>query len=267
MAFVNMQQEKEVLINNLRINYKIFGNGNIPIILLHGWGINSDKYVETANQLVIHDSRFMILVLDLPGFGKSNEPSTIWGVDDYVELIKNFSNNLKLENIILIGHSFGGRIAIKFAAKYPEKIKALILTGAAGIKRTLTVKQKTFYYLAKIGKIFFSLPLISKFEKLAQKVLYKATGEKDYYNAQGVMKETFKKVIAEDLTPSLEKINKPTLLVWGENDLSTPISDAYIMKERIKKSELVIIEKANHGVPYKNPDEFSKIASNFIKKG
>ncbi len=294
MTFVNTCQEKQILINNLKINYKIFGEGTNPIILLHGWGINSDKYMETANQLVIHDSRFVILVLDLPGFGKSDNPLEAWNVDDYVELVKEFAEmslrgaerrsnpeecainhgiaspcccKARNDKVILIGHSFGGRIAIKFSAKYPEKVKYLILTGAAGIKHPLTVKQKIFFLAAKIGKTFFSLPLANKAEKLAQKLLYRAAREKDYYKAQGIMKETFKKVIAEDLTPYLEKITNPTLLVWGKNDRSTPLSDAFIMKEKIKKCELVVVEDANHGLPYKNAEEFSKITSTFIKKG
>ncbi len=297
MDFVNAFKEKQISINGLKINYKIFGEGNIPLVLLPGWGLSFDKYIETTKQLIIHDSRFMILVLDLPGFGKSDVPPIAWDVNDYMELARKFidvslrgaerrsnpefiapstglprfspageSLAMTENKIILIGHSFGGRIAIKFAAKYPEKLKALILTGAAGIKHSLTVKQKMFFWAAKIGKIIFSLPLPNKLEKLARKILYKAAREKDYYEAQGIMKETFKKVIAEDLTDCLEKIKNPTLLVWGAKDKSTPLADLKIIESRIKSHESKIIEEANHSLPYQYPEKFAEISMEFIKK-
>ncbi len=283
MKTVNIQ-EKQILIDNLKINYKIIGDGNIPIILLHGWGISSDKYIETANQLVIHNSRFKILAVDLPGFGKSDNPPETWGVDDYVEFIYRFiyevlghsvsKFNLDTEcpsdghepKVILIGHSFGGQIAIKFAVKYPQSLKALILTGAAGIKHPPTLKLKIFYILAKAGKIIFSLPIINKLEKSAQELLYKAAREKDYYQAQGIMKETFKKVVGEDLSGYLDKIKTPTLLVWGAKDNSTPLADGEFMHFKIQNSKFKIIDDANHQAPYQYSEKFAKIVTKFIKK-
>lgn len=281
-------REKQIKIDGLNINYKIIGNGNMPIILLHGWGVDSDKYIETLKQLSVQSSEFSVYAPDLPGFGKSDNPPEAWGVSEYTELIKKFMNELGLKDLILIGHSFGGRIAIKFAAKYPQGLKALVLTGAAGIKHSLTLKQKIFYILAKIGKAVFSLPIINMLQKPAQKLLYKAAQEKDYYQAQGIMRETFKKVINEDLTPYLEKISAssgspprlgeagalsgkiPTLLIWGAKDNSTPLSDGRLIDLKIKsaggRSELKIIDEANHSLPYQIPEKFAKIIAEFIKK-
>lgn len=268
MVLVKLE-EKQISIDNLKINYKIMGTGGTLIILLHGWGINSDKYAETANQLFSQAASYKlqasIFMPDLPGFGKSDDPPTAWSVDDYVKLVRKFADNLKMNNFILIGHSFGGRIAIKFSAEHPEKVKALILTGAAGIKHPLTARQKTFYAAAKAGKVIFSLPLINELEKPAKKILYKAAREKDYFEAKGIMKEVFKNV-AEDLTPFLDKIKAPTLLVWGKNDRSTPLGDAYIMKEKVANSRLEIVEDSNHSLPYQNPQKFAKIILEFINK-
>lgn len=265
MRTVNIQ-ENRVKIDDLCINYKIIGDGNIPIILLHGWGISSDKYLETAKQLIIQNSEFTIYMPDLPGFGKSDNPPEVWGVENYVEIVKKLSDILKLEKFILIGHSFGGRIAIKFAAKYPEKLKALVLTGAAGIKHSLTLKQKIFFVLAKAGKAIFSLSLINRLEKSAQKLLYKIAQENDYYETQGAMRKTFKKITDEDLTGYLEKIKTLTLLVWGANDRSTPLADGRLMNLKIVNSKLKIIDDANHRVPYQYPEKFAKIVSEFTKK-
>ncbi len=324
--FQNSIQEKQVSIDNLKINYKIIGDGDIPIILLHGWGLDSNKYLATAKYLLEVESEklkvksYCIYLLDLPGFGKSDMLPEAWGVDEYVELVRkiidalqsntpsnspykgednmNFSpcygednmnpsredalnpspfrggkvgyNALEKYNnkVILIGHSFGGRIAIKFAAKYPEKLKALILTGAAGIKHKPAIKQQIFFILAKAGKAIFSLPFLNLLEKPAQKLLYRAAREKDYYAARGVMRETFKKIIDEDLTGCLGKISTSTLLVWGRNDRSTPLADGQLMSLKIEsaggRSKLKIIDDANHSLPYQIPEKFAKIVSEFI---
>jgi len=339
MQLVN--QQNQIKINGLNINYKQIGSGDVLIVLLHGWGVSSDKYSELASEIFqIPNSKFQILIPDLPGFGKSDEPPACpagrkenWGLDDYVEFVDKFiekasrksgfemvknllkkfdpkkiifaesqkasnreikindkqseyydnmnyhgidvdqkkilkqvqDDNAKFKDgkaVILIGHSFGGRIAIKYAAKYPEKVDKLILTGAAGIKHRLNTKQKIFFILAKAGK------KILRFGRLAsysQKILYKLAREKDYYQASPRMKEVMKNVLAEDLTLYLDKIKTLTLLVWGANDYSTPLSDGKIMNEKIENSELVIFDGANHSLPYQKPEEFAKIVLEFIK--
>ena len=281
--------EKQIQINGLNINYKTIGDGKIPVVSLHGWGVSSDKYLELAKQFKIQNSKFKILIVDLPGFGKSDEPNKNWKLDDYVEfvdefikkasrkggfelvkdLLKKFNPNRglapvtteakPLQKFVLIGHSFGGRIAIKYAVKYPEKIDKLILTGAAGIKHKLTAKQKIFFILAKTGKKIFSLPIINNLEKYARKFLYKAAREKDYYKASPRMKEIMKNILDEDLTGYLNKIKNPTLLVWGREDKTTPLADGEIMNREIQNSKLVVIDDANHSLPYQKPEEFAKI--------
>ncbi|MBW6440920.1 alpha/beta hydrolase [Patescibacteria group bacterium] len=289
-------QEKQINIDSLNINYKEFGDGEILIFLLHGWGVDSDKYMKSAKMLLERNSDLKIIIPDLPGFGKSDEPGENWDLDDYVEftdkfikgatqargfeLVKNILKNIDLNRglapvttgakplrkFILIGHSFGGRIAIKYAMKYPEKIEKLILTGAAGIKHQPSKKQRIFFILAKIGKTIFSLPVINKFQKYAEKFLYKIVQEKDYQKASLRMKGIMKNVLAEDLTPILGKIKKPILLVWGKLDNSTPLSDGMIMHKKIENSKLIVIEDANHSLPYQKSEEFVKIIEEFIKK-
>jgi pimeloyl-ACP methyl ester carboxylesterase len=301
MNLVNPQKisEKQVIVNSLNINYRTIGDGKIPVVLLHGWGVSSDKYLELVKQFKIQNSKFKILVPDLPGFGKSNEPKENWRLDDYVEFVDEFiektsrkggfelvkdllekmqsgstaltglwNQQEKKEKIFLIGHSFGGRIAIKYAAKYPEKIDKLILTGAAGVKRKLTAKQKALFILAKTGKIIFSLPIINNLKKPVYNIFSKIarSRKKDYYNASSRMKEIMKNVLAEDLTDYFDKIKIPTLLIWGREDKTTPLVDGEIMNEKIKNSKLVVIDNANHSLPYQKPEEFAKIAGEFIKK-
>ncbi|MCK5123423.1 MAG: alpha/beta hydrolase [Candidatus Pacebacteria bacterium] len=278
----------------MNINYKTIGNGKIPIVLLHGWGMDSEKYVELMKILNIKYSIFNIIVPDLPGFGKSDEPDKRWEVDDYVEfvdkfieittrgqkgfeLIKNILEKFDPEKAvytekkskpILIGHSFGGMIAIKYAVKYPEKIDKLILTGAVGIKHKLTAKQKAFSILGKTGKSIFSLPIINNFQKPVYKIFSKIAQyrKKDYYSANSRMKEIMKNVLAEDLMDCLDKIKTPTLLVWGREDKTTPLADGEIMNEKIKNSELKVIDDANHSLSCQKAEEFARTVEEFIKK-
>ena len=292
--------EKQIQINGLNINYKTIGNGNVPIVLLHGWGVSSDKYLELLKKLYsIFNTQYSILIPDLPGFGKSEEPKENWKLDDYVEfvdefiektsrkggfeLIKNIlekrqkgstalrglwsQRSKTTQNIILIGHSFGGRIAIKYAVKYPEKIDKLILTGAAGIRHKLTIKQKSLFILTKIGKTIFSLPIINNFQKPVYNIFSKIarSRKKDYYSASPRMKKIMKNVLAEDLMDYFDKIKTPTLLVWGRKDKTTPLADGEIMKFKIQNSKLKVIDDANHNLPYQKPEEFVKIMKEFIK--
>ncbi len=285
--------EKQIQINGLNINYKTVGNGNVPIVLLHGWGVDSEKYVELIKKIKNQKSKIKILVPDLPGFGKSEEPKENWKLDDYVEFVDEFiektsrksgfelvkdllkkfdsAKTARVEEkikLILIGHSFGGRIAIKYAAKYPEKIDKLILTGAAGIKHKLTLKQKLLFILTKIGKAIFSLPIISFLQNPIYNIFSKIarSRKKDYYNASLRMKEVMKNVLVEDLMDYFDKIKTPTLLVWGREDKTTPLADGELMNEKIKDSELKIIDDANHSLPYQKPEEFVKVIEEFIKK-
>lgn len=303
---VNKILEKDILVDGIKVHYLSAGEGKSAIVMLHGWGVSSKKYAETAENMLMEASRvncgIRILIPDLPGFGKSEEPKENWDLDDYVTFIDSFINialkksgfekikiilskydplnrrlasesgikSLNKNKFILVGHSFGGRIAIKYAAKYPEKISGLILAGAAGIKHPLSLRQKIFYFSAKTGKILFmsleaKLPIRS-LAALFRKILYKLAREKDYYNASPRMKEIMKNVIREDLAPLLSKIDSPTLLVWGGMDKSTPLSDGMLMREKIKNSELATIANANHGLPYKKPKEFSEAVIEFVKK-
>jgi len=267
----NKISEKQIKINNLNINYQKIGNGNIPIVLLHGWGIDSKKYLPLY-EYFLENKNYSVFIPDMPGFGKSEEPKEDWDLDNYVDLVNEFIEkifqqypDLSSSNLIMMGHSFGGRIAIKYVVKYPEKVGKLILTGAAGIKHNLTIKQKTFFILAKIGKTLFSLPVISSLQKRAQKLLYRVARVKDYQEASPRMKRVMKKVLAEDLTPYLGKLNLATLLVWGKLDKTTPLSDGKIMNQKIKNSQLVVVEEANHSLPYQKPEEFIKIIFKFLK--
>jgi len=268
--FQNKVSEKQVGINGLNINYRMIGDGNISVVFLHGWVKDCEKYIP-LDQYFLEHKEYSFFIPDMPGFGKSEEPKDVWNLDNYVELVDKFVEKVCHQNsekltpkVIIIAHSFGGQIAIKYTVRNPDKINKLILTGAAGIRHKLTTKQKIFFVLAKIGKILFSLPGISYLQKSAQKILYKMARVKDYQEASPKMKEIMKNILAQDITPCLEKIGIETLLVWGRLDKTTPLSDGEIMNQKIKDSKLIVIDNANHSLPYQRPQEFIKIIFDFL---
>jgi pimeloyl-ACP methyl ester carboxylesterase len=260
-------REEKVRINNLNINLKIAGQGP-AILILHGWGGSSDSWLEVQNDLVSRG--YSVVCPDLPGFGKSDGPPKPWAVDDYVEWTRGFISYMNSrqefpEFFSLLGHSFGGRIAIKFSVRYPEKIKKLVLCDAAGIKFEPDIKTKTVLAAAKIGKALFSLRIFAIIREWARDLFYLVLRNKDYVKARGVMRETMKLVLNEDLLPELPKISLRTLIVWGDEDELVPLKCAQVFKEKIAGSEFVVLEGVGHSPHLEKPLELAKIIDSFLK--
>ncbi len=223
------------------------------LFILHGWGSCAENWKGIKQSL--ESKRLKVAVPDLPGFGQAPPLKTAWFVDDYVQWLKDFCETENISQFFLFGHSFGGRLAIKFAAKYPEKLQGLILCAAAGIKPK---KNLLILAIAKIGKIIFPYPFCRKI--FYSKILRKT----DYLKAQGIMKQVFKNVIEEDLTPYLAQIKVPTLILWGEKDKMTSVKNGYLMKEKIKNSQLKVFEGIGHSLRRENPQLLIKEIQDFL---
>lgn len=237
-----------------------------PIIILHGWGSSSAAW-EVTKQL-LQKAGYQVFISDLPGFGKEPPPKNPWAVDDYVEWV--LGKFGQFDKFVLIGHSFGGRIAIKLAAQYPEKVEKLVLTGSAGIRfSSLKERIKIYFYLfaSKIANLVFYQPPFTCFKNYARKFLYWLAGTKDYYKIESsTVKEIFKNVINEDLMPFLDKIKTPTLLLWGRNDRIIPLIHGQIMEKKIIGSKLVLIDNASHSFPYTtHPEIFVEKVTKFLR--
>ncbi len=247
----------KVIIDKLNINYVENGKGQ-DILILHGWG-TSIKIMENMFNYLSKNNH--VILLDLPGFGDSDKLDNGWSLNDYVEFIIKFMKKLNINNPIIIGHSFGGRIAIKLASEHQQvKIKKIILIDSAGIKNKSNKQVKT--YILKLLK--------NTIGKLSPKMAEKAKnifGSADYRNASPVMKETLVNVVNEDLVDNLPKIKQSTLLIWGENDQATPISDAYVMESKIPGSGVVKIPNAGHFSFLDNPTLVHLVIDSFINGG
>ncbi|MBZ9578660.1 alpha/beta hydrolase [Patescibacteria group bacterium] len=255
-------REQKILINGLETNFKIAGEGE-PLLILHGWAGSSDSFVEV--QKILANRKFKVICPDLPGFGKTITPDIPWTVKDYSDFILKFIEEMKLKKVILFGYSFGGRITIKLARLHPEKLKKLILCASAGIKKAYNTRQKIFLYLARFGNFLFSPRFLRRFKDLARNIFYSLIRQRDYQKVEGAMKETFKKVVAEDLTPQLSRIKTKTLIIWGEKDKMLPLTDAYLIKEKISQSTLKIIPKASHTPHLENPEKLAEVIFKFLR--
>lgn len=246
-----------VLIDDINMNVEIGGNGSNNILLLHGWGQSTKSF--TGIDKYLHNY-FKVYNIDLPGFGLSDKPPYPFNTEDYAHVIKKIIDYYEIHNPIIIGHSFGGRVAIKYAFLYKD-VKKLILIDSAGIvhKKKLSYYIKVYTY--KLVKKILSLPFLKKYR---HKILSKF-GSNDYKNADNFMKKVLINVVNEDLRDEMKDINCPTLLFWGTNDDVTPLSDAYIMKEYFPDAGLVKIPQAGHFSYLDNMPFFLKVLDEFLK--
>lgn len=215
------------------------------IVLVHGWGANTEKLKPLSEEL--KSLGWRIFLIKIPGFDVP-APDSVWGVKEYSNyLYKNSLDFFKNQPFYVFGHSFGGRLAIKLASSPKPQIKGIILCSTSGISRLGLLRRTFFKILARMVKIFIPLEGLAYF---LRKLIYKLAGSSDYQKTEGIIREIFKKVIAEDLKPLLKQINIPTLILWGGKDRVTPLSDALFIKQQIPLAKTVIFNEEDHRLPY-----------------
>lgn len=234
----------KLVIDGQIVEYKDEGKGKV-VLMLHGWGSNSDTFRQLATDL---SKRFRVIRFDFPGFGQSPRPSTDWSIHDYANFAKEFLKKLRISDLYaVIGHSFGGRVIIKGVSQKLIDPQKVVLMGSAGVKPKKRFKIRAYKAIAKTGKAITSLPGLNKLQSRLRKNLYQSIGNMDYYQS-GQMRNIFVKTINEDLLPEVSNIKQPTLLIWGENDTEAPLSDAKLMANRLPDHEMDVITGAGHFV-------------------
>lgn len=249
----------QTVVNGQLLSYTDEGKGSV-ILILHGWGSSGQSFEDLASYL---SKRHRVIRLDFPGFGGSPQPSTDWGVAEYASCVRDFITKLGVKIDILVGHSFGGRVIIKGIAEGKLSPKKVILIGSAGVKPKPSTKKRLIRAAAKIGKVMNFVPGASKLRDNLRHKLYNIAGSTDYIEA-GEMQRIFINTIDEDLLPLVHKIKQPTLMIWGEDDASTPVSDAHSIKAELSDANLVVIPGAAHFVYLDKPDEVREAISKFI---
>ena len=234
-------------VKKLKINYKQCGEGE-DIVLLHGWGQNIQMMDPLGNYL---KANHKITIVDLPGFGLSDEPDYPYTVYDYVELLKELFDELKIVKPTLIGHSFGGRLSIIYASKYP--VNKIVLLGSPCVRHEYKSKKQSVLKALKKVKILSPLANLMK----------KYTGSVDYKKASPIMRDVLVKTVNEDLSECAKKITCPALLIWGENDTAVPVSEARELDELLSDSALIVLP-GTHYCYLENLHQIINILNNFL---
>lgn len=240
----------KININNVNVNYIQYGEGK-DVLLLHGWGQNIQMMKPIGDNLC---SNHRITIIDFPGFGESDEPSTPWTIDDYSLLIENLVRELNIRKPIVMGHSFGGRVAIHFSANNP--IEKLVLFGSPCIRENKKLPLST--------RILKKLKTLPGMDKLGEE-MKKYIGSRDYKAASPIIRQTLVNVINEDLSSYARKIEEPTLLIWGEADTEAPVDDAREL-EKIMIDAALIILPGTHYAYLENLGQVINILNSFLKE-
>jgi pimeloyl-ACP methyl ester carboxylesterase len=233
------------------INYVQYGNGK-DIILLHGWGQNIHMMEPIGKQLM---NDFRITIIDLPGFGESPEPPYGWTIYDYFEMLDELIIKLKINNPIIMGHSFGGRLAIVYASC--RQTSKLILF-ASPFKKKITNESLKVKFLKFAKKI----PIINKLENIAKHYI----GSRDYKNASFIMRQVLVNTINEDLTECAKKITCPTLLIWGSEDTEVSVEDAKELESLIKDAGLIVYDGLTHYAYLENLGQTITVLDKFLSE-
>lgn len=252
------------VINGYNICYNKKGEGDETVVILQGWGTHLGMYDSIADIL---KEKYTVIQFDFPGFGGSDEPREPWNVDAYADFFCELMRELGVKKATLIGHSYGGRVIIKLAAResIPFEIKNIVLIDSAGImpKRSFAQKMKIKRY--KVLKKILNMKLVyALFPELIDDWRSRQ-GSADYRNASDMMKKCMVMAVNEDLTDLLPKIKQETLLIWGDKDTATPIGDAKIMDEMIPDSGLAVIPGTGHFSFLENPGVFAGIMKSYFK--
>ncbi|MBR5452493.1 MAG: alpha/beta hydrolase [Clostridia bacterium] len=250
----------------INVSYRREGNGDEFFFLFHGWGAPLSLYERTISELSV---KYTVIAPEFPGFGETPEPTSPWGMEEYTRFAIEFIRSFGAERVVLYGHSFGGRVIIKMTemGELPFEIEKIILVDSAGIKpkKSLAVKAKIAVY--KTGKWALGLPPVKALFPRALEKFQSRSGSSDYRAASPAMRQCFTRVVNEDLTHLLSRISAPTLLIWGDKDDSTPLSDGKLMESLIPDAGLVVLEGAGHYSFLEQPYIYLAVLRSFLSIG
>ena len=256
----------ELVIDGYKISYKETGDGEDTVIILQGWGTNMAVYDSVAACLT---GRYRVVQFDFPGFVDSDEPREAWAVEDYARFFLKFTEALGIKKAALIGHSYGGRVIIRLASRssLPFEITRIVLIDSAGILPQKTFKQKVKIKTYKLMKKIISLkPVYAVCPELIDDWKSRQ-GSADYRNATPMMRQCLVKAVNEDLTHLLKDIRQDTLLIWGDNDTATPLSDGKRMEQLIPEAGLAVVKGAGHFSFLDQPAIFRRIMESYFNMG
>jgi pimeloyl-ACP methyl ester carboxylesterase len=249
----------QVIVDNLLTFYNIVGSGP-AVVWLHGWGVDSRSLEHFAKL----NLGYTHILVDLPGHGKTANPPKPMSLTDCSNFVKAFLLKISITHYSIVGHSNGGAISLLGAATKTLNPKCLVVFGASGVRNNQDQQntKSKLKVISKIGKKASFLLSANAKKSLRQK-LYKKVGSDALLKPDLI--ETFKLIVAEDITNKLANIMVPTLMIYGDEDDSTPPSFGKIMSSKIDNSQLVVIKNAGHYAFSDKPEECLRLTSKFLE--
>lgn len=255
-------------VQGIPCHYEQLGAGDRHVLLLHGWGreVSAEKHLMPLARLLADDYR--VTMLDFPAHGDSGKPDGAWGVPEFAAFVKAFVTQLDLPPLTVVAHSFGGRVALWLAAYEPQLVQRLVLTGAAGLKKPQSRRDRlraSFYKAAQKGLgLFRCLPLVGEGIGRYRKALRDRRSSADYLACDEDVKPSFVKIVSQDLRPLLPLIRQPSLLIWGDRDEATPLFMGQEMANSIPDAALIVFQGRGHFAYLEELQRFAGIAKAFI---
>lgn len=241
-------------IEDINISYIRYGaEDGKNIVLLHGWGQNIHMMRPIGDLL---KKKYNITIIDLPGFGESEEPTTILTVYDYARIVNKLLISLDINKPIMLGHSFGGKIALVYASKY--ETSKLVLFGSPYDTEIKKMSLKT-----RILKSINKIPFVKRFEKITKKYM----GSTDYRSASDMMRKVLTDTVNRSIEDDLSKIMIPTLIVWGSNDEAVPVEKAYRLEKLIHNAGLIVYDGSSHYAYLERLNQTIKVLKSFFESG
>jgi pimeloyl-ACP methyl ester carboxylesterase len=248
-----------VTVDSLKIQYERVGKGK-TVLVLHGWADSSKGWQEAAARLA---ERHEVVVVDLPGFGDSQTPKEAWGLSEYAAFIGDFLQGIHAQPYAVVAHSNGGAIALRGLANGSFAAEKLVLLDSAGIRGQYFGRKKIQRIAAKAGKLF-TKPLPHGLKKRLRRKVYQTLGSDMLVveRLQGI----FRKVVTDDVQKDAATLKLPTLLIYGEDDLGTPVQYGRMLHNLIAGSKLEIVPGAGHFAHRDKPDEVLQLTQEFLDK-
>lgn len=235
----------------IHYEYKNFSSKK-TVVFLHGWGLDGDSF----NSIIKRVKAISTVKIDLCGFGLSDKPKEYFDTYEYAYQIFLLLKKLKVKNIVLVGHSFGGRLAIVLSSKFNINVEYLILTSSAGINK---FNLKVWFKI----KFYKILKCLNKFNLISNKFV-ECCGSTDYKNASKLMQKILTKVVNQDLKFLLKFIVAKVLLVWDKKDRDTPYFICKTINKHVKQSKIILYNKGGHFVAFCNINKFTELLNKVV---
>ena len=243
-------------IAGIRARLAVIGEGE-PVLMAHGWGARMELLQPLALKLA--PLGYRCLLMDLPGFGESAEPSSAFAVRDYVGFCLALLDAQKLKAAHFFGHSLGGRIGLMLAADNPERVRGMALSNSAGIKVEASAWQKARLSIYRGARKSLGSLGAEAAKRRLQDAYSQRYGSPDYQQASPVMRQTLVKIVNQDLLDYARRVAAPTVLIWGDADDETPLWMGQTLQREMPDAALITSAGAGHYAYLDFPDTTARI--------